>query len=155
MSFRISGLDPAPFQHLFGLPEAELAQHGAIRYVADKPTGFPDRIGLTDAAVGQSVLLVNYLFQPAETPYRGSHAIFVREDATETFDAVDEVPPALRPRILSLRAFDPDHMMVDADIVDGNEVESLIERLFANSQVAYVQAHFAKRGCFAARIDRV
>jgi hypothetical protein len=154
MSFRISGLDPAPFQHLFGLSEPALAYHGAIRYVADKPVGFPDRIELADAAVGQSVLLINYLFQPAETPYRGSHAIFVREGATKTFDAVDEVPPALRGRILSIRAFDTDHMMIDADIVDGSDAEALIDRLFASPNAAYLQAHFAKRGCFAARIDR-
>ncbi len=154
MSFRIAGLDPTPFQHLFGLPDAGLAHHGAIRYAVDKPLGFPDRIELVDAEVGQSVLLLNYLFQPADTPYRGSHAIFVREGATRTFDAVDTVPSALRKRALSLRAFDVDHMMIDADIVEGAEVEGLIERLFANDEVAYVQAHFAKRGCFAARIDR-
>ncbi len=154
MSFRITGLDPAPFQHLFGLPEEGLAQHGAIRYIAEPGSGFPDRIELADAAVGQSVLLVNYLYQPAETPYRGSHAIFVREGAQTPFDAVDTIPQALRPRLLSLRAFDVDHMMIDADIVDGAEVEGLIERLFANPQTAYAQAHFARRGCFAARIDR-
>ena len=154
MSFRISGLDPAPFQHLFGLPEAALAYHGAIRYVADKPVGFPDRIELTDVGIGQSVLLLNYVFQPAETPYRGSHAIFVREGATKTYDAINAVPPALRARILSIRAFDTGHMMIDADIVDGSETETLIERLFDNPNAAYLQVHFAKRGCFAARVDR-
>ena len=53
-----------------------------------------------------------------------------------------------------LRAFAADHMMVDADLVEGNEVEGLIEKLLANPEVAYVQAHWAKHGCYAARIDR-
>ena len=82
MSFRIQGLSPAPFVDLYGLPEAELAARGAIRYVVDKTPGFPDRVELCDASPGQSVLLVNHVSQPADTPYRASHAIFVREGAT-------------------------------------------------------------------------
>jgi len=38
--------------------------------------------------------------------------------------------------------------------VDGTQVETLIERLFANPDAEYIQAHYAKRGCYAARIDR-
>jgi hypothetical protein len=38
--------------------------------------------------------------------------------------------------------------------VEGAEVEGLIEKLLANPEVAYLQAHFAKRGCYAARIER-
>jgi hypothetical protein len=33
-------------------------------------------------------------------------------------------------------------------------VERVIERLLGNSAVAYIQAHYAKRGCYAARIER-
>jgi Protein of unknown function (DUF1203) len=51
MGFRIKGLPAAPFQHLFGLPDDELAHHGAKRYVADQRPGFPDRIELRDPAV--------------------------------------------------------------------------------------------------------
>ena len=58
-------------------------------------------------------------------------------------------------RLLSLRAFDNDHMMVDADVVDGAEAEPVIERLLANARTAYVHAHYAKAGCYAARIERV
>jgi hypothetical protein len=45
--------------------------------------------------------------------------------------------------------------MVDADLVDGREIEGLIGRLFGDPRVAYLHAHYAKRGCYAARIDRV
>lgn len=154
MSFRITGLDPAPFAHLYGLSDEALAAHGAKRYVADKPVGFPDRIEVRDLAPGEPCLLVNYEHQPADTPYRASHAIFVREGAERPYEAVDEIPQVLRVRTLSLRAFDADHMMVDADLVDGSEAEGLIDRLLANPQVAYIQAHYAKRGCYAARIER-
>ena len=57
-------------------------------------------------------------------------------------------------RILSLRAFDSSGLMVDADLADGRELEVAIERLFANPAATYIHAHYAKRGCYAARIDR-
>ena len=154
MSFRVRGLDPAPFQHLFGLSEADLAAQGAIRYVVDAKPGFPDRVEVRDAEPGERVLLLNYTHQPADTPYRASHAIFVREGATEMFDAVDVVPDALRIRPISLRAFDAGGTMLDADLADGEALAPLIERFLANPAVDYLHAHYATRGCYAARIDR-
>jgi hypothetical protein len=154
MNFRITGLSPEPFRALFGLSDEDLARNGARRYVADKKPGFPDRIGIRDVEPGEAVLLVHYEHQPADTPYRASHAVFVREGADTTYDADNEIPEALRGRALSVRAFDANHMMVDADLGDGTALESLIERLFSNPDVVYLHAHYATRGCYAARIDR-
>ena len=153
MNFRVSGLSPEPFRHLFGLSDEELRKHRALRYTANKSPGFPDRIQLRDAKPGETVLLVNHMHQAAETPYRSGHAIFVLEGATEAYEGM-EIPEAMRVRPLSLRAFDASHMMVDADLVDGREAEVLIERLFADPKAAYIHVHYAKRGCYAARIDR-
>lgn len=154
MTFRVLGIDPTPFVHLYGLSEAALAAHGARRYVVDKSPGFPDRIEVRDLVPGEQALLVNYMHQPADTPYQASHAIFVREGATQRYDSVGQIPEVLRIRPISLRAFDAQHMMVDADLVDGGLLEPLIERMFANGAVAYLQAHYAKRGCYAARVER-
>ncbi|MFN3303440.1 MAG: DUF1203 domain-containing protein [Roseateles sp.] len=151
MSFRITGLPATPFAHLFGLSDAELARHGALRY---RGAGLPDRISLRDTTDDESVLLVNHEHQPADTPYRSRHAIFVREGATTTFDAVDTVPDMLRSRLLSLHAFDVAGLMVDADVVDGTAAEGLIERLLAPPEVSYIHAHFARRGCYAALVRR-
>lgn len=154
MSFRIQGLSPAPFADLYGLANEALAARGALRYFVDKTPGFPDRVEMRDAAPGETVLLVNHVSQPADTPYRASHAIFVREGATKAFDEVDVVPEVFRPRLLSLRAFDAAGMMVDADVVEGVRVESLIDRLLDDGRVDYIHAHYAKRGCYAGRILR-
>jgi hypothetical protein len=154
MALRILGLDPAPFIHLYGLSDAELATRGVIRQPVEEPHSAPDRIELRDAEPGEAVLLLNHEYQSADSPYRGRHAIFVREGAMERFDAVDEVPDALRRRLLSVRAFDAAGMMVDADVVEGTALESLAERLLADPHVAYLQAHHARRGCYAARIER-
>jgi hypothetical protein len=155
MSFVVSGLPIDEFRPLFGLSDEALAEKGAIRYVVDKDVGFPCRISLEDRRPGETVLLVNYEHQPAETPYRSRHAIFVSEQATETRRVVDEVPPALAVRpAISLRAFDEVGMMVDAEIAKGSDLAPVIERMFASDEVAYIHAHNAGRGCFAARIDR-
>jgi hypothetical protein len=154
MTFRITGLSAEPFRPLFGLNDRQLAEHGARRYVADAKPGFPDRIALRDAEPGESVILVNHIHQPAQTPYRASHAIFVLEGAGETYDRVDEVPQVLRPRVISLRAFDAAHMIVEAELADGVVVEASIERLLGNREVEYIHAHYATRGCYAARISR-
>ena len=109
---------------------------------------------MRDAELGESLLLLNYVHQQADTPYQASHAIFVREGALTPYEAVDEIPDALRTRTLSLRAFDDGGDMVDAALADGREVEPAIARLLADPQVAYIQAHYALRGCYAARIER-
>lgn len=104
MTFRITGLDPAPFRPLYGLDDDALAALGAIRMVADSKPGFPDRVELRDAEPGEALLLLNYAHQPADTPYRASHAIFVREGAEAAFEGWGELPHALAIRPLSLRA---------------------------------------------------
>ena len=154
MDFRITGLSPDPFRPLFGLPDAQLARRGALRQIVDRKPGYPDRIELRDADPGESVLLLNYTHLFVDTPFHSSYAIYVREGAQSRYDRVNEVPEQFRPRVLSLRAFDRNDMLRDADIVQGVAIEGLIERLLASPETAYIHAHYAKPGCFAARIDR-
>jgi Protein of unknown function (DUF1203) len=154
ISYRITGLSPEPFADLFGLDDEALEARGVKRYVVDAKPGFPDRVEMRDLEPGERALLLNYEHQAAATPYRASHAIFVREGASARYDRVNEVPEVMRARPLSMRAFDREHMMLDADLVDGADAESLIQRFFENSDVAYIHVHYAKRGCFSARVDR-
>ncbi|MFO1058482.1 MAG: DUF1203 domain-containing protein [Dongiaceae bacterium] len=153
MRLRITGLPAADFAPLFALSDAELAARGALRVVADAPHAYPCRVSLTDAAPGDALLLVNYEHQPAATPYRSRHAVYVRDGET-TFDAVDRVPDQLRRRILSLRAFDAAGMLLGADLAEGAALEPAAGRLLALPGAAYLHAHFAKPGCYAARIER-
>jgi hypothetical protein len=154
MSFRIIGLDPAPFRNLHFLSDDALAEKGVRRVRIESKHAAPCRISLDDAEVGEAVLLLNYDHQPANTPYRQQGPIFVRE-SEQRFDRVGVIPPALARRPLSLRGFDGEDMMIEADLVEGAEAAQLIQRFFANPNVAYVHAHYARRGCYAALIERV
>jgi hypothetical protein len=153
MTFRITGLDPEPFLELAGLSDAALAERGVVRRVSDG-TGFPCRVSLEDVAAGEPVLLLNFEHQPAPTPFRSSHAIFVREGERRHYDRVDEIPKLLRSRLLSIRAFDAGHMMIDADVVPGEDAADTIGRFFDTPEAAYLHVHYARPGCFAARVDR-
>lgn len=153
MRFRVAGLDPEPFLPLFEYADAELAARGVQRMrVADKH-GAPCRITLEDADVGEEILLLSYEHQPAATAYRQQGPIFVRQVGSR-FETINTIPPALARRPLSLRGFDAGGAMVEADLVDGAGAGELVARFFANENVAYIHAHYARRGCFAARIDR-
>ncbi len=154
MSFRFKGLHSEQFSGLAALSDAELEVRGFRRMIAANKPGFPCRVSLGDADPGERVLLVNYEHQPVHSPYRAKGPIFVRENAVSAYDASD-VPPVLRTRLLSLRAYDADGMIVEADVVDGAETETLLARLFARPDTAYVHIHYAKRGCFAALVERL
>jgi hypothetical protein len=154
MNFQVTGLSPEPFRGLYGLSDRELALRGVKRYVADNKPGFPDRIEMRDAEIGEKLLLLNHVCQPAETPYRATHAIFIIEGAENTYQRVNEIPEVMRKRLLSLRAYNAEGMMLDADVVDGKDVESVVMRMFGSADVTYIHAHNAKPGCYSGRIDR-
>lgn len=125
-----------------------------MRRIADARTpGYPCRVSLTDSRPGDELLLVNYEHHPVGSPYRMRFAIYVREGDT-THDAVGEVPEQLRLRMLAVRAFDADAMMVGCELVDGRDLEAAIERLFGEPDAAYLHIHFAAAGCYAAKVLR-
>lgn len=154
MAYVIRGLDPAPFAHLFGLSDQALAEHHAVRRRADAKPGYPCRVTLEDAELGEDLILLNHAHLPVDSPYRGSYAIYVREGALRAAEYRDAVPLQLSRRLLALRAFDDEGMLLKADVIDGTDLEALIDPWLADSAVAYLHAYNAKPGCFAARIDR-
>jgi len=154
MNYQLRGLEPALFEGLFSLDDEALAARGMRWMRADAPVGFPCRISLEDAPVGEPVLLLPFAHQDGRSPYRASGPIFVRRGRTQAARIVNELPSYLTLRPLSVRAYDAADDMVDADIVDGAVAEPLIKRFLARDDVSYLHVHFARRGCFACRVDR-
>jgi hypothetical protein len=154
MHFRITGLPAEAFAHLFALSDAQLAQHGAVRRIADdRRPGYPCRVSLCDSEPGDALLLVNYEHLAVHSPYRMRFAIYVRSGDVR-YDEVDTVPAQLRTRILAARAFDARGMMVGCELVDGRQLEGAIARMLRVSAAEYLHLHFAAPGCYAARVDR-
>ncbi len=154
MSYTLRGLEPALFEPLFGLDEETLAARGMRWMGVDEPIGYPCRISLEDAPVGERVLLLPFVHQESASPYRASGPIFVRRGVGKARHLVGKLPPYLTHRLLSVRAYDAADDMVDAEVIEGAAAAPLIERYLARDEVSYLHLHFARRGCYACRVDR-
>ena len=152
MSFIIKGLDPAEFEPLFRLSDAELKNRGVIAKIADAKPGYPCRVTLEDAEPGERVLLLNYESHKAATPYRSAYAIYVRDNAGAAAIYENELPPVFFNRPIALRIFDKDGMLIGADMGFDDGLKSRIKGALAQPNAAYLHAHNAMHGCFAASI---
>lgn len=153
-TFQITGLPHEPFAGWFELTESELAARGALRVVTMAKPGYPCRISLVDADVGDELLLLSYEHQPANSPYRASGPIFVRRHALQRVLEPGEISDYVASRTISLRAYDRDDLIIEADICDGRDVAVRIEHYFGNDAVRYIHLHNAQRGCFSCMVRR-
>jgi hypothetical protein len=158
VDFRISGLPAELLFPLFAMTDAELLARGACRHVATAADALlmpPCRVTLRDARPGEVSILLHWEHHATpSSPYRASGPIYVRQGATETASFANRVPEQQRVRLLSVRAYDADGIMLDAEVAPGAELEDLIGRFFRRPEVAYLHAHNARRGCYSCRVDR-
>jgi hypothetical protein len=83
MSFQIHALAQEKFAHLFTMTDEELGRIGALRVMADQHPGMPCRVSLQEAEVGDELILMNHVSMPETSPYRTTHAIYVRKGVAE------------------------------------------------------------------------
>lgn len=154
MTYQINGLNPDDFAPLFKLDDSELSARGAKRVTATADRGFPCRVSLEDAKAGETLILLHHTSHDVTTPYRSAYAIYVRENAREAARFADDAPPVFVGRPLGLRGFDGEGMLRDAALALPGEADAKIRGLFSNPDIAYIDAHNAAHGCFAARVER-
>src|SRR5262249_26217348 len=153
-NFRIVGLSAAQFEPLHSLNEKQLAAKGARRVPVDAKPGFPCRVSLEDAEIGEHVILLPFAHHDVDSPYRASGPIFVREKATEANLVPGEIPEVVSSRVMSVRAYNTKGMMLSGEVVAGRELEWRINELFANSKISYLHLHNAGAGCYSCRVER-
>ena len=154
-SFRLVGLSADNFTPFFAMSDAELAALGAQRVRADESPGFPCRISLVDAEVGEQLLLLPFEHLSARSPYRASGPVYVRARARRAVLEPGVIPPYVTRRLMSVRAYDAGDMMLAGEVCEGADVHATLERLMGDDAVAYVHLHNARRGCFSCRVERV
>lgn len=153
-SFQLVGLDARPFEALFLMPDTALARLGARRIFADAPSTYPCRITLEEADAGDELLLLPFEHQPANSPYRASGPIFVRRGKAQRVLPPDTLTPYVTKRLMSVRAYDAEDLIVDAAVCEGAAAGDEIRRMLGRPDVAYLHLHNAKRGCYSCRVDR-
>ena len=154
MTFQITALDYAPFEELFALTDDDLARRGACRVTAETWPGYPCRVSLEDAAVGEVLILTNYRHLDVASPYASCHAIYVRKDAARASPPPGTIPDVLSRRLLSVRGIDTEGFIREAEVVEGEALAAALDRVFRIPDIAFVDIHNAARGCFAARARR-
>lgn len=154
MTYRIRGLDPAEFAPLFAEEETELTSKLARREVAGATGYYPCRVSLQDAAPGEALVLAHFTNHDVASPYRNAFAIYVREAADAAAEYVDALPPILRRRPIALRGYDAKGNLHRAALALADDADSQVRALLDDPAIAYIDAHNAMHGCFAARIER-
>lgn len=154
MNYQFVALPAEDFRHLHALSDGELGRLGVRRMVVDEKPGYPCRVSLVDAEPGETVLLLSHTHHDVTSPYRSAGPIFVRAGASTAKPAVNEIPFMFRHRLLSVRAYDGEGLMMDADVVQGEALEGVIGRLLADPRASYLHIHNAKPGCFNCRVVR-
>lgn len=154
MDFQLIALPAEDFRHLAKCSEEELERLGVRRVTASEKPGYPCRVSLADAEVGETVYLLTYTHHDVMSPYRSAGPIFVRAEAETAAPAVNEIPLMFRHRLLSIRGYIEQAEMVGADVVRGEVLEGAIKHLFQDPEVRYLHIHNAKPGCFNCRVVR-
>ncbi|MCJ8340661.1 MAG: DUF1203 domain-containing protein [Pseudomonadales bacterium] len=154
MTFQIHALSSTPYTALFSLTDSELNQRNIVKTIVEEQNSYPCRVSLEDADIGETVILVNYSHLPEASPFQASHAIFVRQNATQATPEVDSIPQMITRRLISVRAFDAEHLMLTADVVEGEELKQMIGNMLEDNKVQYLHLHYARPGCFAAKVTR-
>lgn len=155
MNFRLKALDDKEFADLFLLDHQELEKLGAVKMSVDKFPGFPCRVSLEDAAVGEEVILLNYQHHKTSSPYRASGPVFVRKIANTPTLGTNEIPKMFNHRLLSLRGYDKNGIMVEASVTEGNLLKDQIVKTFENEDISYIHIHNARPGCYNCLVERV
>ncbi len=154
-TFQLSGLNHAQFLPLLNLTDAELGEQGIVRKQATSQPGFPCRISLEDAAIGDELFLLPYWHHQVNSPYKALGPIYIRIGVTQAILPPGLVPDYVTRRVISIRAYDQQNMMVAADVSPGIDMAQRIEQLLCDSDVSYIHLHNAKQGCFSCLASRV
>jgi hypothetical protein len=154
IKFLINALPKDKFHELLSKNDEELKASHAAWLTVDTYPGYPCRVSLSDAKIGERVLALSFYHHNVNSPYRSSGPIFVREKAQMAKLDINEVPEMLRHRLLSIRGYNLGKLMIEAEVVQGKELESAIERQFQNRDVEYIHIHNANPGCFNCSVYR-
>jgi hypothetical protein len=152
--FQFVALPSENFSHLIAMDDAELESHGAKRVNVDSHPGYPCRVSLMDAPVGERVILTPFRHHDVLSPYQSAGPIFVRENAQTAKPHVNEIPVMFHHRLLSVRAYNEAAMMKKAKVVEGQVLEETIRHLFSTEAISYLHIHNAGPGCFNCLVQR-
>lgn len=152
--FIITGLSPSPFQELFLTDDQVLKTMNIRRVTAKYKPGYPCRVSLVDADIGEELILLPFVHHSADSPYKSEGAIYIRREAKAYQPAVNEIPEFLHHRTLSFRGYDANGMMQSASTAEGQHTAATIRKMFTDPTITYLHIHNAGPGCYNCKVVR-
>ena len=145
-----------PFAPLFALLRGELSRIDARRVVADRKPGFPCRVSLVDADIGEELLLSAVRApagRPRPTARRGRFSC-ARPRSGRLEPGV--VPDYVRTRLMSVTGLRRGASDDRCRGVSGNRGRPghRLPRCSRAREAAYIHLHNANRGCFSCAVRR-
>lgn len=128
------------------------ADHAVL--TTESPNTFPCRHCLRWAEPGERMVLFPFAAIPAGRPYSETGPIFVHAEPCDRYSAATEYPAAFREG-RAVRAYNSQHDMIAAEVVNGNGPEAVIERFLENPDTAFVHVRSATRGCYTMEVERL
>jgi hypothetical protein len=153
-NFQFVALGKSLFESYLDFSDEDLANCNARWVIADANPGYPCRVSLQHAEIGERVLAISYCFQNTDSPYRASGPIFVREMAQTAKPPINQIPKMLMHSLLSVRAYSPEDILVAAEVVEGVNLDAVISSQLSQDSVDYLHIHYAKHGCFNSLVCR-
>jgi len=155
MNFKIIALNNQEFEPFFELSDVELEKQGIKRMIVDEKPGYPCRVSLEDAEIGEEVILLPYEFHKTNSPYQSRGPIFVRKGIVTKQLENNEIPVMLNHRLLSFRGYDKDGLIKEATTEKGENTKRVIEQIFENSEIEYIHIHNSSPGCYNCEVRRI
>ena len=154
INFKISAIANI-YSPLFKLTTEELGEMNMVKMLVDAKPGFPCRVTLEDAEIGEEVLLLPFEYHKTTSPYKASGPIFIRKNAVKADLAVNEIPAMLLKRQQTLRVYDTNGMMIAAKSPSADEIRKEIEVAFSSQSASYIQILNTNPGCYNCQVNRV
>jgi hypothetical protein len=154
-NFKLVALDKSQFESYFNLNETQLAEKGIRKMIVDEFPGFPCRVSLADAEIGEEVILLHFEHHNVNSPYKTGGPIFVRKTAQTLKPEINEIPKMFNHRLLSIRGFNKHATMIFADVTQGDNLKEKLNNILNNKEIDYLHIHNAKPGCYNCLVTRV
>ena len=123
--------------------------------IVRKNPGFPCSVCLQDATIGEDIILLPFQHHKMDTPYQALGPIFISKNIIEATLAVNKIPTMLLHRLLSLRCYNKDSIMINATVIEDKLVSGILHGFWGNKEITYIHIHNAKPECYDCLVERI
>lgn len=154
MRFRCIPIDTATAAR-FRTSETDDCGNPIIRRISQG--GEPCRHCLRGAEPGEQMLLLSWHLPRPRGIYWTPSPIFLHAKPCLAWAESDVIPPIVRERLISLRAYDAEGMCLYdlGHVSEGNAADVPLARALADARVEFINVHTAKPGCLLCQVERL